>query len=363
MAERVCVISGVGPGTGAACARRFAAGGYRVAMLARNLDRLRELERQLPASVAWRCDVSDEKQVNQTVAEVRQRLGPASVLIHNAVGGSFGDFLQIAPADLERNFRVNTMGFLYLARAVAPDMLAAGAGAIIATGNTSAMRGKANFAGFAPTKAALRVLAQSVARAVGPRGVHVAHVIIDAVIDVPWTRERMKDKPDDFFAKPSAIAETIWNVAHQDRSAWSFRRRGSTVCGNLVRQGSAAKRARVASAEKRARVASAEKPIRAGGPNRNRLVTAAPEREADSRRRSESKWVGRRAETEGKFKSPAICGNLLSSGGATVGFGASVRPDEPAEPIRAERPPLQWRKSRDFEEAAHPVPRFFDLEP
>ena len=222
MVDRVCVVSGVGPGTGTALSRRFAEGGYRVAMLARTAERLAQLEKDIPGAAGFVCDVSEEAAVNATIAAVRQRLGAPAVLIHNAVGGAFGSFLDIDPADLERNFRVNTMGLLYLARAVAPAMIAAGHGAIIATGNTSALRGKPMFAGFAPTKAAQRILAQSMARTLGPQGVHVAYVVIDAVIDVPWTRARFSDKADDFFAEPAAIADTVWHVAHQDRSAWSF---------------------------------------------------------------------------------------------------------------------------------------------
>ncbi len=101
-------------------------------------------------------------------------------------------------------------------------MVAAGRGAIVCTGNTSALRGRAGFAGFAPTKAAQRILAEAIARDLGPKGVHVACLVIDAVIDVPWTRQRYADRPDAFFIKPAAIAEEIWHVAHQDRSAWSF---------------------------------------------------------------------------------------------------------------------------------------------
>ena len=100
---------------------------------------------------------------------------------------------------------------------------AAGQGAIIATGNTSAKRGKANFAYFAPTKAAQRILAQAMARDLGPQGVHVAYLIVDAAIDTPRTRPIFApDKDDDFFCKPSAIADEIYHVAHQDPSAWSF---------------------------------------------------------------------------------------------------------------------------------------------
>ena len=94
--------------------------------------------------------------------------------------------------------------------------------AIITTGNTSALRGKAAFAGFAPTKAAQRILAESIARELGPKGVHVAYVMIDAVIDLEWTRQMFPNAPDEFFIKPAAIAEEVWHVAHQDRSAWSF---------------------------------------------------------------------------------------------------------------------------------------------
>jgi NADP-dependent 3-hydroxy acid dehydrogenase YdfG len=143
-------------------------------------------------------------------------------LIHNAVGGAWGTFSDIDPAVLNSNFQVNTMGLLYLARRVAPAMVTASEGAIIVTGNTSAQRGRANFAGFAPTKAAQRILAEAMARDLGPKGVHVAYIVIDAVIDVPWARERFKNKPDDFFIAPAAIADEAWHVASQPRSAWSF---------------------------------------------------------------------------------------------------------------------------------------------
>jgi short-subunit dehydrogenase len=124
---------------------------------------------------------------------------------------------------LNRNFQVNTMGLLHLARRFAPAMIRAGSGNIVVTGNTSALRSKPFFAGFAPTKAAQRILAEAMVRELGPKGVHVAYIIIiDAVIDVPWTRERYKDRPDEFFIKPTAIAEEAWHLTRQDRSAWSF---------------------------------------------------------------------------------------------------------------------------------------------
>lgn len=222
MSRRVCIITGVGPGTGSALARRFAAGDYQVALLARTESRLQDLAAELPSASAYPCDVADEAQIAEALARVANELGPASVLIHNAVGGAFGDFQQIEPEVLQRNFATNTMALLHLARGVAPAMIEAGEGAILATGNTSAYRGRANFAGFAPTKAAQRVLAESLARSLGPKGIHVAYLAVDAVIDVPWARQQFRDKPDEFFAKPSAIADVAYGLAHQDRSTWAF---------------------------------------------------------------------------------------------------------------------------------------------
>jgi NAD(P)-dependent dehydrogenase (short-subunit alcohol dehydrogenase family) len=222
MSDKICLISGVGPGTGAALSRRFAEGGYRVAMIARNSERLASLEAEIAGSKGYVCDVAKQTEVDATVERVIEDMGQPEILIHNAVGGTFGNFLEINPNDLNRNFQINTMGFLYLARALAPAMIRAGHGVILASGNTSALRGKPGFAGFAPTKAAQRILAESMARELGPQGVHVAYILIDAVIDLEWTRKMMKDQPTEYFIQPAAIADTAFSVAHQDRSAWSF---------------------------------------------------------------------------------------------------------------------------------------------
>lgn len=225
------LITGVGPGTGAAAARRFAAGGYRIAMLARGADRLRELENEIPGARGYACDVADEAAIAATLDAVRGDMGDPDVLIHNAVGGVsgskvvegvLGTFQDIDPAALEYNFRVNTLALLHFARGLAPAMVARGRGAILVTGNTAATRGKPAFASFAPTKAAQRILAESMARDLGPKGVHVAYMVIDAVIDVPWTRTAFANQADDFFIQPGAIADELWHLAHQDRSAWSF---------------------------------------------------------------------------------------------------------------------------------------------
>lgn len=218
----LAIVTGVGPGTGSAVARRFAEGGYRVALLARTAERLEALAAELPDSVAVPCDVSDAAALQATVADLIARFGAPKVVVHNAVGGAFGTFREVTAETLEQNFQTNVMALFHLARAATPAMLEAGGGSILVTGNTSALRGKANFAGFAPTKAAQRILAESMARDLGPQGVHVAYLVIDAVIDVPWTRERFKEAPDDFFIKPAAIAEEVFHLAHQDRSAWSF---------------------------------------------------------------------------------------------------------------------------------------------
>jgi short-subunit dehydrogenase len=191
-------------------------------MLARNRERLASLESAVQHVKAYACDVTDEAALDTSLEAVRHDLGTPSVLVHNAVGGAFGTFQEIDPKVLNANFQVNTMALLHLARRLAPAMVEAEAGAIVVTGNTSALRGRANFAGFAPTKAAQRILAEAMARELGPKGVHVAYIVIDAVIDHPRQRERYRDAPDTFFIKPSAIADEVWHVLQQDKSAWSF---------------------------------------------------------------------------------------------------------------------------------------------
>jgi NAD(P)-dependent dehydrogenase (short-subunit alcohol dehydrogenase family) len=119
----VALITGVGPGTGAAMARRFARGGYSVAMLARSRDRLDALEREIEHSRGYACDVTDEAQLDATIERVRADFGAPKVLVHNAGGGAFGTFLEIEPEVLNRNFQVNTMALLHLARRLAPELV------------------------------------------------------------------------------------------------------------------------------------------------------------------------------------------------------------------------------------------------
>lgn len=216
--QPLALITGVGPGVGSSLVRRFAEGGYRVAMIARDTARLAELEAEVPGAFAMPCDVTDVTALKQVV----EQIGAPQVVVHNAVGGSFASFLDTDPQTLRRNFEVNTMALLNLAQMVSPAMIEAGAGAIVVTGNTSALRGSPNFAGFAPTKAAQRILAESLARDLGPKGVHVAYLVIDAVIDVPWAREMYSNAPDDFFIQPKSIAAEVFHLAHQPKDAWTF---------------------------------------------------------------------------------------------------------------------------------------------
>jgi short-subunit dehydrogenase len=222
MSRKRLLITGVGPGTGTSIVRRFAEGGYDVAMIARNQQRLVKIESEIAGTSAFPVDVTDTALFEATLDRIFAEFGSPHVVVHNAIGGAFGNFMQIDPAIIERNFQINVMAFLYLARRVAPAMIEAGSGAIIATGNTSALRGKSNFAGFAPTKAAQRILAESIARELGPKGIHVAYTLVDAVIDLEWTRARNPNAPDEFFIQPADIANEVWHVAHQPKSAWSF---------------------------------------------------------------------------------------------------------------------------------------------
>ncbi len=219
----VCLITGVGEGTGLSCVRKFANQGYRVAMLARNKERLERIEKDLDHAYSFPCDVADLDNLMETCKKIKRDLDSPTIFIHNAVRGNFETILEGNPEWLEINFRINTTSFLHTAQLLVPDMIKLGRGCIIVTGNTAAKRGIAKTPYFAPTKAAQRILAQSLARYLGPKNIHVAYLIIDAAIDTPSTRPRLQpNKPDSFFCLPKDIADEIYYIAHQDKSAWSF---------------------------------------------------------------------------------------------------------------------------------------------
>ena len=221
----ICLITGLGEGTGGYTAKRFAKGGYRIAMLARSQGRLERYEKELDGSKGYVCDVSNLEHLIETCSEIKKDIGAPEVLIHNDVKGNFETLLDGKPEWLEENFRINTTSLMYLAHALIPDMVKAKKGVIIVTGNTAAKRGIASTPYFAPTKAAQRILAQSLARDFGPKGIHVAYLMVDASINTPWTRTRIKkqiNQPDIIFTQPKDIADEIYHIAMQERSAWSF---------------------------------------------------------------------------------------------------------------------------------------------
>ncbi len=222
MASPVCAVTGVGPGNGASFSRRFAAAGYRVAMLARSRERLAELEASIPGTMGLALDVGDEAAVREAFARIRSELGPVEVLIHNAGSGAFASWDDTTPEQFETAWRTNALGLLQCGQAVTPDMAKAGRGSIVVIGATASRRGGAITAAFASAKAAQRSLAESMARSLWPQGIHVAYLVIDGVIDIPRTRAFFKDKPDDFFLTPDRIADTVHQLVEQDRSAWTF---------------------------------------------------------------------------------------------------------------------------------------------
>ncbi len=217
-----CLVVGVGAGTGLACVRKFAAEGYRVSMIARHRGRLNSFATELPNTTPYPTDIVDLDAYRATLREIVTQQGLPEMVIYNASLASFATYETLDPADLERNFRANTCGLLATAQELAPGMSKRGEGSIIVTGNTGSLRGKPNYIGFSPTKASQRILAECLARELGPQGIHVAYVVIDAVIDMPFARRRREEKPDDYYAKPDDLASEIYNVAHQPRSARSF---------------------------------------------------------------------------------------------------------------------------------------------
>jgi NAD(P)-dependent dehydrogenase (short-subunit alcohol dehydrogenase family) len=218
----VCAVVGVGPGNGAALARRFAKEGYAVALLARSTQFSSELAATLPGSKAYSCDVTDEKSVEQAFSAVRSDLGEVEALVYNAGSGVWGNAEEISLADFEASWRTNALGSLLASRQVIPAMKRAGRGNIVFIGATASRRGVARTAAFAPAKAAQKSLAESLARYLWPLGIHVSLIVVDGVVDLPRTRAFMKDKPDSFFIKPDDVAETALCLTQQKPSAWSF---------------------------------------------------------------------------------------------------------------------------------------------
>jgi len=208
------IIIGVGPGLGAALAARCAREGLAVSAGARNAERLRALldQRDLKEVAAHACDVTDQGNVDDLFENAISVHGTPSLVVFNASGYARGGILDLAAAQVEAAWRVGCLGGFHVGQAAARAMAPQGRGSIIFTGATASLRGSANFAAFAMAKFGLRALAQSLARELGPKGIHVAHTIVDGQIG---------DDPNDAKLRPAEIADAYWHLHRQTKSAWT----------------------------------------------------------------------------------------------------------------------------------------------
>jgi NAD(P)-dependent dehydrogenase (short-subunit alcohol dehydrogenase family) len=223
MLNRVALITGVGPGLGAALARRFASEGFQLGLVARSANFIQALADEISGSVSRAisvaADVSRPAEAAAAVERVRKHLGPIGVLMHNPSSALGHGLLGTTPEEFEQCWRVAALGGFVCAQATAPDMLKAGDGVMLFTGATSSVRG-GGWLAFSSAKFAVRGLAQSLARELWPRGVHVAHVVIDGLIGADRSQEEAQG--DEPVLLPSRIADAYWHLAMQDRSAWSL---------------------------------------------------------------------------------------------------------------------------------------------
>ncbi|WP_394825390.1 SDR family NAD(P)-dependent oxidoreductase [Pendulispora albinea] len=222
MGKPVCVVVGIGPGNGAAFARRFAKEGYAVALLSRTTDLSGEIASTLPGARAYACDASDPAAIEAAFDQVARELGEVSALVYNAGSGVWGTAEEISAKDFEASWRVNALGLFVASQKVIPAMKRAGRGNIVVIGATASRRGGARAAAFAPAKAAQKSLTESLARHLGPAGIHVSLVVVDGTIDTPRARTRMPEHPDDFFLRPDDIADAVYHLTAQPKSAWTF---------------------------------------------------------------------------------------------------------------------------------------------
>ena len=221
MAKDGALVVGVGPGLGAALARRFAKGGFAVAVAARNAGKLEALAREVGGR-AYGCDASDAASVDRLFEQVGRDLGAPAVAIYNAGAFSPGTVVETDAATFERCWRSLCLGGFLVGQRAARGMVEAGRGTILFTGATAALRGGAGFANLAVGKFGLRALAQSMARELGPMGIHIAHVIIDGHIRSERYAQMAQERPQDGLLDDAAIAETYWQLHVQPRSAWTL---------------------------------------------------------------------------------------------------------------------------------------------
>lgn len=226
----VALIIGAGDATGGAVARRFAREGYTACVVRRHADALAPLVVQIEAAGgrarAFGSDARREEQVVALVETIEREVGRIEVYLFN-IGANVPS--PIVEETARKYFKIWEMaafaGFL-TAREVAKRMLARGRGTMLFTGATASLRGAANFGAFAGAKQALRALAQSLARELGPQNIHVAHSIIDGAIDTAFIRdnfpERYASKDQDGILDPEHIADAYWQIHRQPRDAWTF---------------------------------------------------------------------------------------------------------------------------------------------
>ncbi len=226
MNGRTAAVLGVGPGLGAAVARRFAREGFAVALMARREESVANVQEQIETAggtaLPISTDATDPASVAAAFERVRGELGDPEVFVYNAGAFQMGGILDLSPEKFDECFKANCAGAFYAAQQVLPAMVEAGRGTVLLTGATATLRGSARFSALAVGKFGLRALAQSMAREFGPQGIHVAHVVIDGQIDTPRLREMSPDREDHTMLSPDAIAETYWQLHSQESTAWTL---------------------------------------------------------------------------------------------------------------------------------------------
>lgn len=220
--SKAALIVGTGSGISASVARALHREGYRLALAARQTDKLAALAAQT-AATPLAADATKPNEVKRLFAEVERGFGRLDVVLYNASFRTRGPFVELDPADVERALMVSAYGGFLVGQEAARHMLAQGSGVILFTGASASVKGYAQSAPFAMGKFALRGLAQSMARELGPKGIHVAHIVIDGgVRSTERGRVEGQGETPDSLLEPDAIAETYLHIIKQPRSAWSM---------------------------------------------------------------------------------------------------------------------------------------------
>ena len=219
MEPKTALIVGVGSGLSASLARLFSRKGLQVALASRNPDRLHRLAEET-AAVTFACEATEPEEVAALFEVVVATIGAPDIVVYNASARARGAVTDLDPADVARAIAVSGYGGFLVAQQAARLMVPKESGAILLTGASASVKGYANSSAFAMGKFALRGLAQSMARELSPKGVHVAHFVIDGGIRAE-SRPEPNEHPDSLL-DPDAIAETYWQIATQPRSAWTW---------------------------------------------------------------------------------------------------------------------------------------------